>query len=170
MGKMITTLFIGVTVFILSFYFQFQVDEATTVVPSGVITTKSPPCIRLFDAIEKYSEKYGIPKRYAYGIAWNETRYDGPFHWNYDHRQVSSVGAAGAMQVTYPTAKFLFPERKFTAEDLKNDIDLNVECSMKLLQYLHNTYKDWKLAFGAYNTGYPIVNDYAVNVYNNKRK
>ena len=30
------------------------------------------------------------------------------------------------------------------------------------------TYKDWKVAFGAYNTGRPVVNQYALDVYNYK--
>jgi hypothetical protein len=37
---------------------------------------------------------------------------------------------------------------------------------MKILRHLHNTYSNWKIAFGAYNTGRPIVNQYAIDVYN----
>ena len=48
------------------------------------------------------------------------------------------------------------------------DIDFNVECSLKLLRQLYDRYGDWKLVFGAYNTGKPIVNEYAINVYNYK--
>jgi len=129
-----------------------------------------PPCKHLFKAIRKYSTKYNIPKEYAYGIAWNETRYKGPFHWDYDHRLSSSAGAVGPMQVMYSTAKLMFPKKHFNTEFLKSDIDFNVECSMKLLRVLHDKYKNWKIVFGAYNTGKPMINDYALRVFNFKIK
>jgi hypothetical protein len=34
------------------------------------------------------------------------------------------------------------------------------------LRRLKNKYGDWKVVFGCYNTGRPIVNDYAHKVYN----
>ena len=40
--------------------------------------------------------------------------------------------------------------------------------SMKYLRMLHNQYKNWKIVFGYYNTGYPRVNGYAERVYNHK--
>jgi hypothetical protein len=49
---------------------------------------------------------------------------------------------------------------------LKNNIELNVETSMKILKHLYLVYKDWKIAFGAYNTGKPMINQYALDVYN----
>jgi hypothetical protein len=52
--------------------------------------------------------------------------------------------------------------------NLKTDIRFNIETSMKLLKHLHKTYGDWKLVFGAYNTGRPMVNQYAIDVYNYK--
>jgi hypothetical protein len=36
---------------------------------------------------------------------------------------------------------------------------------MKLISDLYVKYKDWKIVFGAYNTGSPIVNKYARDVY-----
>ena len=45
-------------------------------------------------------------KRYAYGIAYAETRYKGPFHWNYNPAQTSCVGAEGPMQIMLSTAIF----------------------------------------------------------------
>lgn len=125
----------------------------------------SPPCVQVHNCIEKYAEEYKIPIRYAYGVAYQETRYSGPLDWNYDHVQTSSAGAVGPMQIMYQTARMLFPDKNFSKEDLKNDIDFNVHCSMKLLRRLHDKYGNWKLAFGAYNTGRPLVNQYAENVY-----
>jgi soluble lytic murein transglycosylase-like protein len=68
----------------------------------------------------------------------------------------------------YSTAKEVWPGKKFTKEKLKNDIDFNVETSMKILKKLHNRYGDWKIVFGYYNTGRPRVNSYALSVYNHE--
>lgn len=142
---------------------------------SGAITEESmiimtsPPCIELHDAIEKYSKIYMIPKNYAYGIAYSETRYRGAFDWTYFHKQTSYAGALGPMQVMFETAKMMFPEKHFSRDFLRDNIDFNVECSMKLLRKLKDDHGDWKIVFGAYNTGKPLVNDYAIKVYNYKR-
>ena len=58
----------------------------------------SPYCLQMYTSIEKYSEQYNIPKYIAYNVAYLETRYRGPFDWNYDHRQTYSAGAKGPMQ------------------------------------------------------------------------
>jgi soluble lytic murein transglycosylase-like protein len=170
MGKMLTALFLGIACFLCAFFVQVTVEKETAIPESSQITTKSPPCVQMFYAIEKYSEKYKIPKNYAYGIAYEETRYRGPFQWDYNHAQTSFANAVGPMQIMYPTAQFLFPDKRFSREFLKTDIDFNVECSMKLLRYLHDKYGDWKTVFGAYNTGRPLVNGYAINVFTHKMK
>lgn len=121
--------------------------------------------LKMICAIEKYAHLYNIPFKYAYGIAYAETRFCGPLHWNYKHDLVSSAGAVGPMQVMYTTAQTMWPDSNFSLETLRTDIDFNVSTSMKLLRYLYNMYGDWKLVFGAYNTGQPCVNDYAVLVY-----
>jgi soluble lytic murein transglycosylase-like protein len=117
--------------------------------------------------IEKYSEKYRIPKNYAYGIAFKETRYVGPFQWSYVHSQESFAGAVGPMQVMPATAKLMW-KKVVPRKELRDDISLNVETSMMLLRVLYDKYKDWKIVFGAYNTGRPMVNQYAIDVYNYK--
>jgi hypothetical protein len=53
-----------------------------------------------------------------------------------------------------------------TKQKLKTDIEYNVKTSMKLLKILYRQHKNWKLAFGAYNTGRPMINKYAIDVYN----
>lgn len=133
------------------------------------INASTPPEIRMFYAIEKYAEYYGIPKKYAYGIAYAETSYEGPFHENYNHKQVSYAGAVGPMQIMPSTAKLMWPDLNITQARLFN-IGFNVHTSMKLLRDLHDRYKNWKLVFGCYNTGRPIVNRYAEKVYNHKIK
>lgn len=167
---MLTTLFLGVACFLCAFFLQINIERETEGLEPHPITSNSPPCVQVFYAIEKYSEQYRIPKNFAYGIAYEETRYKGPFQWDYVHAQTSSAGAVGPMQIMYTTAQFLFPKRKFSKEELRTDIDFNVECSMKLLRHLHDRYGDWKLVFGAYNTGRPLINQYAENVFAHRRK
>jgi soluble lytic murein transglycosylase-like protein len=65
-----------------------------------------------------------------------------------------------------PTGKGMWKGQTVTREMLMNDIDFNVRTSMKLLRKLFNKHKNWKLVFGAYNTGRPCVNGYANMVYN----
>jgi soluble lytic murein transglycosylase-like protein len=124
-----------------------------------------PSNIETFDAIKKHSNNYDVPFKYALGIAYKETRYKGPNHWNYNPRLVSSGGALGAMQIMPSTGKMLWKDREVTEEMLLHDTDFNVETSMKLLSRLYDKYKDWKIVFGCYNTGKPIINSYAEEVY-----
>ena len=122
------------------------------------------PSIQLYFAIKKYAKEYNIPEEYAFGIAFVETGYQGPLHFDYNHKQTSSVGALGPMQVMPNTAKFINGSKP-TNEKLKSDIDYNVQTSMKLLRWLKDKYGSWLVVFGYYNTGYPIINDYARKVY-----
>lgn len=133
---------------------------------------KDPPCLEMYEAIERYADSFDIPKRYAYGIAKAETNYCGPFDWNYDHRKTSSVGAVGPMQVMLATGKSINKSKESDGAvkaRLKNDIYYNVKTSMNLLRRLYDKHHDWKLVFGAYNTGHPCVNGYALKVFNHKR-
>ena len=50
-----------------------------------------------------------------------------------------------------------------TADGKKDDLTSDDE--MKLLQKLKNKYGSWEVAFGVYNTGRPMVNQYAMDVY-----
>lgn len=134
-----------------------------------IIDTQSPPCLQMYYAIEKYAKQYEIPLDYAYGIAYYETRYTGPFQWKYKHSQKSYAGAVGPMQIMPSTADMMWPEKdKINTAFLMNNINFNVETSMKLLKRLHGKYNDWSTVFGCYNTGRPCVNEYAKNVYNYK--
>ena len=137
--------------------------------PQPILTSNSisgPPCIQLFDAIEKYAKKYNIPLQYAYNVAYCETRYHGPMHWDYDPHKTSCAGAVGPMQIIPSTAGFINKEKNVSSEKLKNNLDYNVETSMKYIRYLKDRYHSWDIVFGYYNTGRPIVNDYARNVIN----
>ena len=137
-------------------------------IPSS-IDQGSPPCVQMYRYIKIYADTFNIPLKYALGIAYAETRYQGPFHWEYNHAQTSPTGAEGPMQVLLSTAHYINKDN-VSREYLRNNIEYNVKTSMKLLRKLHNRYHDWKICFGYYNTGYPRVNDYAIKVFNYKMK
>lgn len=138
-------------------------------IASGIpINDNTPPCIRTYYFIEKYAQEYNIPLAYAYGVAYVETRYEGPFQWNYDPAKTSSAGAVGPMQIMPGTAKMMWPDTTINVDRLRTDIEFNVRTSMKLLRHLYDRYGDWKTVFGCYNTGRPMINDYAIKVYNYK--
>ena len=142
-------------------------EELGGVYISKKMTPNDPPCLQMYYYIEQYADSFDIPKNYAYGIAYKETRYEGPFHWTYNHKKTSKGGAVGPMQIKPSTTRTVSDE-KFTVTKLKNNIELNVKTSLKLVRQLYDKYGNWKLAFGCYNTGKPIVNNYAVFVYNYK--
>ncbi len=68
------------------------------------------------------------------------------------------------MQIMPTTAELVNGKRP-TSTKLKKDIEFNVKTSMKILRKLKDKHKNWKIVFGAYNTGRPIVNKYAEDVY-----
>lgn len=161
-------IFIGIL--LLTSFEDTHTDEQVLVVLNEELadipeTDIQPPCLKLYHAINEYSEKYDIPKRYAFGIAYKETHYMGPFHWDYKHTQTSYAGAIGPMQIMPATGNMMWG-KKVSTKKLMNDIELNVETSMKLLRRLYDKYGNWQLVFGAYNTGQPCVNGYAVDVFN----
>ncbi len=126
--------------------------------------------IKMYESIEKYSNLYNVPKYIAYNVAFKETTYRGPFDWKYNHVQKSYVGALGPMQIMLSTAKspIYSSGLNITTESLMNDIDLNVELSMKILRRNFEKTGNWKLACGMYNTGRAIINDYAIYCATNK--
>lgn len=127
----------------------------------------APTAIEMYQLLEKYAEQYNIPKHIVYNIAYLESRYKGPFDWSYEPSLESFAGAVGPMQVMVSTAQFI-NHKSITKNRLKNDIETNIKTSMKLLRRLHDMYGNWTLVCGAYNTGRPIVNDYAIFCVSNK--
>ena len=124
----------------------------------------------LFENVQldwKVLKKYGVPKHIAYNVAYKETRYQGPFHWSYTPSHISSAAAVGPMQIITKWAH-RFAGRRITQNELMTNIDLNVMVSMKMLQYGYKRYKNWSQALGAYNTGRPIINEYADYCVGNK--
>lgn len=128
---------------------------------------KSGAEIQMYYFIKKYSKEYNVPEEYAFSLAYQETRYNGIDDTLYRPNRVSSAGALGPMQIMPATAKYIYG-KKIPKNELKNNIGLNVEISMKLLRHLYDKYNDWGLVFGAYNTGKPCVNRYAKAILKSK--
>lgn len=124
---------------------------------------KSIPAIQVYYYIKKYSKEYGIPEKYAFGVAYQETRYQGPLDSGYNPRQSSFAGAVGPMQII-PRYAHKHAGRRITRKELKNNINLNIKVSMSMLKDWYKIHKDWGLAFGAYNTGKPCINRYAKEI------
>ena len=81
-----------------------SIEEKTNVESASILLNHEPTCIQMYYYIEKYSKQYNIPRKYAYGIAYRETGYRGPFHWRYNHKLTSSAGALGPIQIMPSTA------------------------------------------------------------------
>jgi len=64
------------------------------------------------------------------------------------------------MQIMPSTANYI-TGKTITQKELLHNIDLNVQISMKLLNKLHKQYDDWGIICGYYNTGSPLINEYA---------
>ena len=159
-------LYVAVTAILLGWFYGYKnLEESGTnyVIDPGQIDETSPPCLQMYYNIEKYAKEYKIPRDYAFGIAHAETGYKGPFHWSYDHGQTSYAGAVGPMQII-PRYAHPYVDGKFTEVELKTDITMNVKASMRMLRDLYRRHGNWRLAFGAYNTGKPCINGYAVKV------
>jgi soluble lytic murein transglycosylase-like protein len=124
---------------------------------------KLPESIKLFNYIIKYAKEYAVPVNIAFGIAYKESGYKGPLHVNYNPKLTSKSKAYGPMQIKLGTANTI-SEKRITKSELLNNTELNVRLSMKLLSKLKEQYGTWKLALGAYNTGKPVVNQYAKNI------
>lgn len=164
-GKIITLTSI-ITVTILLLFSSKSLTKKSILSIENMDSTEivnHKPEVQMYYYIKKYSQEYNVPEAYAFSLAYQETRYRGPFDSLYKHNQSSSAGALGPMQIMPATAKLIYG-KPVPKKVLKNDIKLNVMISMKLLRRLHNKYKNWGLVFGAYNTGKPCLNKYAKRI------
>jgi soluble lytic murein transglycosylase-like protein len=130
---------------------------------NDTVTVNSTPSIQMYFYIKQYAEIYGIPEPYAFALAYQETRYEGPLDLDYNHKKTSSAGALGPMQVMPSTANLIYGQ-SVSKFKLMTDIKFNVKISMMILRRLYDQYNNWGMAFGAYNTGRPCVNGYAKKI------
>jgi len=163
MKELIISLLLGICVLTIGVVKYYEFDDSK--ISSKTSYDDKMPCVALNDAILKYAKKYGIPVNIAYNVARVETGYLGPFHYRYRPDQISSAGAVGPMQVMPATADWIRPKygkNKINKEQLLSNIDINVETAMMLLRNRYELRQNWKIVLGEYNTGYPIVNVYAI--------
>jgi len=137
-------------------YFEERLDLA-----NGTIS------LQMYESIEHWSDSFDIPKHIAYNVAYLETRYQGPFDFDYNPYQKSFAVAVGPMQIITRWAR-PYVKRRINEKELKTNIDLNVKISMQMLRNWYSMHGDWTLACGAYNSGQPIRNDYAQYAASNK--
>ena len=137
-------------------YFEDRLDLAT-----GTIS------LQVYESIEHWSDSFQVPKYIAYNVAYLETGYKGPFDFKYYPYQRSSAGAVGPMQIITRWAH-PYAGRYLSEKELKTNIDLNVKISMQMLRKWYSIHRDWTLACGAYNSGQPIRNEYAIYAAGNK--
>jgi soluble lytic murein transglycosylase-like protein len=123
---------------------------------------KCIPSERMFESIIQYADTFDIPLWLAFNVAALESDYRGPLDSAYKHNVVSRAGAVGPMQIM-PQYATWFAGFDVGRQELKDSIELNVWLSMKILRYLYDKYHDWTKVLGAYNTGKPIKNKYAVH-------
>lgn len=162
---LIVSIFIGLifSSSILTSSFADETKKQATADSVDSVYTNLPESVKLFNYIVKYAKEYSVPVNIAFGIANKESGYEGPLHMNYNPKLTSKSKAYGAMQIKLRTAN-LVSERKITKSELLNNTELNVRLSLKLLSQLKEQYGTWKLALGAYNTGKPVINQYARSI------
>jgi soluble lytic murein transglycosylase-like protein len=120
----------------------------------------SPTSLHMYYLLVKASDKYKIPRHILFNVAYLETGYKGPFHWNYNPYQTSFAGAQGPMQIITRWSHS-YAGRRLTPTELRTNLELNIDISCKMLVRLKRMYNRWDLALGYYNTGHPRVNHYA---------
>jgi len=98
--------------------------------------------------ITEQAKKYNIPYKYIYRLIWKESRYN--------PNAMSSAGAKGYMQVM--PATFNSMKKIYIANNTDNISELNknqqnIMVGTYTIYYLYNKYRNWSLAFAAYNAG-----------------
>ena len=103
--------------------------------------------IKYEEIVEKYSGEYGVPREIIYGVIKAES--------GFDSAAVSSAGAVGLMQITPDTFDWLmtYQIREQISEGLLYDPDTNIKYGTYYLNYLHQRFDNWEIAFAAYNAG-----------------
>lgn len=124
----------------------------------------SPPHLKVYHSINKYAPKYNVPFNIAFGIVREETGYKNPLDFTYIHSQTSSAGAEGPFQFIMSTAKYVANDHSLTRIEVRHNTELNAKLSMQYISYLYSRYKSWNVALGYYNTGYPVINSYALRI------
>ena len=129
----------------------------------------APPSVQVYYYTKIYCEEFDVPETVAFGVVKLETAYKGPDKHDYNPSQTSSANARGPYQLLLSTAKDMYvilglgPRHELTSEMLLTDVELNVKLGIRYLKWVHdNVSRNWTIVCGFYNSGYPIVNGYAM--------
>lgn len=162
-------------IFMFSVFFisrMFDFSESTQASVSHIPLTESeeilqkyidfaPESYRIWHYTKMYTrEVKNVPIKYAINILRLETGYTHPLDFRYTPHQTSYAGAEGPYQIMPSTGSYVYG-KKLSREQLRYDSKLNSWIGINYLSRLISRYGT-QVAAGYYNTGYPIVNDYAV--------
>lgn len=127
----------------------------------------SPPSLKIYHSVNKYSEQYSVPRHYVYRMLVEETRYMNPINNKYSPYQTSNKDAEGPAQVLLKTARWINNDYTISSYDIRYDVELNIRSSIKFIDWIRSTYDvDWIYVFGFYNTGYIKTNKYSYTIVN----
>ena len=160
-------LIVAIVIFLfLYFYKNIFKNDADKIIDINRIQSvdliqMSPPNLKVYHCVNKYAPEFDIPFKYAFGIVREETSYNNPLDYTYNHSQTSPTGAEGPFQFIPSTARYVSGDQSLTRKEIRNNIDLNTKLAMEYARSLYDRYHSWNVAFGYYNTGYPIINSYA---------
>lgn len=104
--------------------------------------------LKFEELIEKYSDKYAIPKDFVCGVIWTESRFN--------EKAKSGAGARGLMQIMPETGKWIAKKLEMSdfGEDMLFDPEINIEMGCWYLSYLSRKFEGDELKIMAgYNAG-----------------
>jgi len=123
--------------------------------PGTAKYTKTPPAA-ITNLVDRSARVHGVDPLLVHSVIQVES--------NYDPNAVSPKGAEGLMQLMPQTSRMLGVGNTF-------DPGENIEAGVRYLKYLHDLYKDDRLALAAYNAGPGAVEKFkAVPPYPETRK
>ena len=100
--------------------------------------------------VNRYSEKYNVPKDVIYAIIKTES--------NFRYDAVSNRGAHGLMQLMPGTYEWMCGKEGIDPEAYSiNDPEINIMIGTRYLSYLYGEFEIWDTVFAAYNAGHGIV-------------
>lgn len=137
---------IGVIVLIIlaiSIALGFIIDFAWTKIEYSVY----PQPASYVGYVEKYSEKFDVPKEIIWAVIKTES--------NFDASAVSGKGAVGLMQLTEPTFEEISNLRlkEGLPSGMRYDPETSIRYGTYYLSYLYDRYGDWDTVLAAYNGG-----------------
>jgi hypothetical protein len=128
------------------------------------IISFAPLSVQVYHHFTAWADSFNVPTKIVKGILREETNFRTPLNFGYNPYQISYADAYGPAQVQLETARWVANDETITKHDVLYNIKFNAYLSMKYIRHLKDRYGSWLTACGYYNTGYPVVNQYARNI------